>query len=242
MKSNIFINTAITLLYIITYILATLFISSVITIIGQCEYYTLTFSSKTFFIFKTLLLPILGYVFVKILKMNNIGLVVFCIILPYFSFIFNVHMSKNILEKILNTGTSQVLLAELVDKHTGRSTRTVTYRLFSKKNTFMQGDVNLGEFKKLKIGDTILVKQKQNCIYIKRIYNLTPNQKELEYCQEGCFLINDSLFTKDKKKIISKTTQYKNSKPTKLGFLFIAIGFLITGILIYVEVKYRHFV
>jgi len=240
MKSKTFLYIIITISYIASYVLITLFISGVITIIGQCEYYTLNFSSKLFFIFKILLLPLLGYLFVKALKMSDMGIAIFCVFLPYFSFIFNVHMSKNILEKILNTGTSQVVSAELVAMHSGRSTRTVAYRLFSEHNPFTQGDIDIYEFEKLKIGDTILVKRKQNCIYIRRIYNLTPNKKELESCQEGCLLVNDSLFTKDKKTFISKIKPYKNSKPTGLGFLFLTIGFLVTLVLIYVEIEYRH--
>ena len=237
MKSKIFVNVAISLLYIITYILATLFIGNVITIIDQCEYYTLEFSSLPFFIFKIILLPVLGYIYVKVIKISKMGIVIFCFIVPSFSIVFDHHSSINMLEKILDTGESKVVQAELVNKHQGRSTRSVTYRLFSENNIKRQSDINPNKWDKLKIGDTILIKLKQECIYIRKIYTLTPNQKELEDSKKGCYLIGGKLITSDKKTIISISEPYKKSKPTLIGCLFLIVIGLVTLFLIFMEVS-----
>ncbi len=230
-----------TILYAISFRTAIQFITGVNPIIEVCEYYTLNFSSNFFAIFELLLLPVLGYIYVKIMKMSNLGMAVFCFLFPFFSIIFVHHTFTNTLEDRLNNKTSKIIQAIIIEKDRTKTFRSIIYEVVNEIGTRREL-TRSNKWSVIKKGDTILVKMDLNCNYIKRIYSLTPNKKELEYSKNSCYLIEGKLLASDKKTIISISKPYKKSKPSLIGYLFLSIIGLYTLFLIFVEFFYLYWV
>ena len=92
MKNKIFASA----IYIVSFVLITLLAGGIFTIINKCEYYENRLSGIL------ILLPIIGFLFSRIVKLPQLG-IIFWLILPAFSLIFEYHSTQNMIEKRLDS-------------------------------------------------------------------------------------------------------------------------------------------
>lgn len=230
---NIIFDIIITALYIITLRYAILFISGYNTIIDVCDYYKLDTTSFIFSIFNIILIPVLGYIYVKTIGMGNLGLGAFCFLFSYLSFIYIVHASHNTLEERLYTKPSKVIQGIIINKNSIKAIKKITYKVLQKNQNQKVGS---DEWFDLKIGDTILIKIDLDCNYVNSIYSLTPTKKELKESEKGCYLIDGELLENDKKTIISIAKPIKKTQPGFIGYVFVLIIGLATLFIIFAAV------
>jgi len=190
MKKYIIFNS----IYLVLIVSIVLLGSGIIKLTTECKFYELFYSTRTYMIILFSIIPTIGYIISKILKYKKEIQVIYYVIIPLIPIYIMFSLIESEKEKLFKTNKHIVTKGIVVKKDRYPRTAYLKIAYFSNlgKGTFTK-DIKPKYFKKINIGDTILVRYDIKCTYLIGIFKLFPTKVELEQCKNDCYLMDGIL-------------------------------------------------
>ncbi len=188
------------LVYFAIVIAINLVFSTVVEIFPLCDNYSNVKLMTYQFLIILVGLPLFGFLFSVLLKIEKSTRFLFYLFIPIVSGIFVFGCQGEKRKKFAKTSTGIIRIAKIKDIHRGKNTHYVeiTYRKDGKR--YKRDEVRfLGKsaVKTLHIGDSLLVLSVKECDAIMYVYKPHPTLQEFKKCADYGYYFNGNLYSKE---------------------------------------------